>query len=429
MKKSRLNLCIIGDDLTGAADTGIQIAKRGIFTVLFPFGLKTAEVIRGTHQTQAIALNTSTRGLDQESAYSKVKKEAGLLIQSLDPHIIYKKIDSTLRGNPGIEIEAVMDASNSDVAIFAPAFPACGRTTIDGIHLVNGKPLAQTETANDPVCPVTESNISTILSMQTNLKVGHIGLKEIRSGTESLYNSISEHLKNGEKIIVFDSVTNNDLSTIAEASLLMPSPPLIVGSAGLADQLSRLIFPDGQISYPAVNRGINLVISGSLSSVTSDQLDMLEEVDLGQIIPINFYELLMKDGLEHLREIALAIISSTKTYNTMGFQAIRKRPYPSRQVQNIPLLISRFMGKLAYQIIKDYLGEIGNVFLIGGDTALAVFRELGISQVRLIDEILPGIPYGQAINGEFSGLNIVTKAGAFGEKNAIIKCIDFLENL
>ena len=69
------------------------------------------------------------------------------------------------------------------------------------------------------------------------------------------------------------------------------------------------------------------------------------------------------------------------------------------------------------------------MILSGGDTALAVFEHLGISQVRLIDEILPGIPYGQVIDGELAGMIIVTKAGAFGDENALVKCIDFLIEL
>jgi uncharacterized protein YgbK (DUF1537 family) len=66
------------------------------------------------------------------------------------------------------------------------------------------------------------------------------------------------------------------------------------------------------------------------------------------------------------------------------------------------------------------------MILSGGDTALAVFEYLKISRVRLINEILPGVPYGRVMDGKFTGLTIVTKAGSFGDESTLVKCIDFL---
>ncbi|KGI83365.1 membrane protein, partial [Exiguobacterium mexicanum] len=96
--------------------------------------------------------------------------------------LIYKKIDSTFRGNIGIEIETVMSEANLKLAIVAAAIPAAGRVTLNGECLVNGKPLIETEFASDPKTPVVSSRIQTIIHQQTALPVIEISLEQIRSG-------------------------------------------------------------------------------------------------------------------------------------------------------------------------------------------------------------------------------------------------------
>ncbi len=215
MRNAGATLAIIADDLTGAADTGVQFAKRDLYTVLLPVGMKAAEA--HLHDAQVVALNTASRGMEAKQAYDVVRDATELLVQKLHPQMIYKKVDSTLRGNVGSEIEAVMDATESEFALLAPAFPANGRTTSGGVHFVRGQPLAHTEAASDPVHPVNESHIPTLIQSQTALKAGHIGLEMVRSSVRSLQRAILDHVKDGEKIIVFDAVADGDLNTIAEA--------------------------------------------------------------------------------------------------------------------------------------------------------------------------------------------------------------------
>lgn len=420
--ESRLPLSIIADDLTGAADTGVQFAKRGFDTVLLPFGLKDSLF----HDAEVVALNTATRSMQAELAYDEVKNAASLMMRTLRPRIFYKKIDSTLRGNIGAEIEAVVDATGTKLAILAPAFPAYGRTTEAGVHFVRGQPVADTEAAADPVSPVDESHIPTLVGSQTRLKVGNIALTEVRYGSAILRKIIMQHVKVGEKIIVFDAVSDEDLSNIADAGMSMLHPPLMVGSAGLADQLSRSnLAPVGAdlCVRPAPRtsgEGVVIIISGSLSAVTSGQLDQVRKIGKGKIVPVDVCDLIERQETRIISEV----ISPAKASRVIGVQSMRVTE--SEQMENMPLLIVEWLGKLATQIVENCPEPIQGLILTGGDTALAVFKQLGISEVRLIDEILPGIPHGKIMNGEFTGLDIVTKAGAFGDENALVKCIDFL---
>lgn len=421
-------LAIIADDLTGAADTGVQLAKQGLHTVLLPFRLKRSEASLYPGEARVVAINTATRGVESTQAYDTVRSSTALLMQTLNPQIIYKKVDSTLRGNLGAEIEAVMDATGSEFAVLAPAFPAYGRTTSGGVHFVNGQPLARTEAARDPICPVNESHIPTLLQSQTGLNVGHIDLEAVRSDVRSLQHTIVEHVKDGERIIVFDAVTDDDLDSIVKAGMSMSHPPLMVGSAGLADQLSRLslFLGTGQTrrSAPteANGEGVVIVISGSLSAVTSKQLERVRKTGMGDIIRVE----MPGDDSEWDSQIILEVVSAAKVNRVVGIQSVQSNRSDS---QDSPLLVMERLGRLACQIVENCPRAVRGLILTGGDTALAVFQQLGIAAVRLIDEILPGIPYSHVINGEFANLSIVTKAGAFGDENALVKCIDFLTGL
>jgi uncharacterized protein YgbK (DUF1537 family) len=439
---------IIADDLTGAADTGIQFAKQNFYTILLPFGLENAlfhsyDVISqaGTtgsiedphylRETQVIAVSTNSRGMQAEQAYDTVRNATEHL-KRIHSQIIYKKIDSTLRGNLGIEIEAVLDISGNDFAILAPAFPAYNRTTIGGIHFVNGKPLSQIEVASDLVRPVGESNIPVLIRAQTRLKVGHITLEEVCRGSESLKRSIFEHLNNGEKIIVFDAVTNADLSNIAEAGMSMPSFPLMVGSAGLAVHLSKFLTQREHIKgHPPIYRmgheGVVIVISGSLSAVTSRQLDTVRETRRGKIISVDIRKLIedCESGSKRLSEIVSEIMLSMKTNRVAGIQSINTGIHDGRGMEFSKQVVE-YLGRVALQIVNNYSQTVRGMILSGGDTALAVFEYLKISRVRLINEILPGVPYGRVMDGKFTGLTIVTKAGSFGDESTLVKCIDFL---
>lgn len=423
---SKTTLHIIADDLTGAADTGIQFAKRGLYTILIPFHM---EAVRDLHAAQVIALNTDTRRMPSERAYERVKETASLL---KDRNSIYKKIDSTLRGNVGAEIEAVMDAAGIGFAILAPAFPTYGRTTVNGVHLVNGQPLSRTEAASDPVSPVSESHIPTLIRGQTRLKIGQIGLKELHREQIPLKQTISQHVDNGERIIVFDAVTDDDLSIIAETAMSISPPPLMVGSAGLADQVSRILRQREHrpITRKTKSDGAIIVVSGSLSAVTSKQLDAIGEAGKGEIIYVDAGELIESRTADSKREDeivskVISVMSSTRVAGIRSAGTCRTAPAYANEA-DLPRLIVDCLGRLTLQIVRRCPQPISGLILTGGDMALAAFRHLGISGVRLVDEILPGIPCGEVIDGEFGGLTVVTKAGAFGDESALIKCIDFL---
>ncbi|GAG51605.1 unnamed protein product, partial [marine sediment metagenome] len=120
-------LGIIADDLTGAMDSSGYLANQGFTTniIIDPDFYSTADIL---------AINTDSRVDDINTANEKVRRA----VRTLTGRIIYKKIDSTLRGNIGAELQAAMEELACEKAVVAPAFPSIGRTTVNGVLQVDG---------------------------------------------------------------------------------------------------------------------------------------------------------------------------------------------------------------------------------------------------------------------------------------------------
>ncbi|MFB0550944.1 MAG: four-carbon acid sugar kinase family protein, partial [Nitrososphaeria archaeon] len=146
---------VIADDFTGACDVGVQFRKRGLETVV----LAGAQSLTGFEGELDVAvLNTESRNAGPEDAYGKVRDSLGAL-RKIGARLVYKKIDSTLRGNLGAELDAIMDEAEVKAVIVAPSFPAQKRTTVDGHLLVNNTPLGRTEFALEPSNRLEASHI------------------------------------------------------------------------------------------------------------------------------------------------------------------------------------------------------------------------------------------------------------------------------
>src|ERR687897_2644258 len=151
-----MQVAIIADDLTGAADTGVQLAHAGYRSAV---AFRDAP-IPPADDLDAVALDTDSRAIPAGFAAKRVMEA----VRSVrDIPIVYKKLDSTLRGPIAAELAAALGASGRDRAVVAPAFPAAGRTTADGVQLVRGVPVHETEAKNDPRTPVREGHIPTLL--------------------------------------------------------------------------------------------------------------------------------------------------------------------------------------------------------------------------------------------------------------------------
>jgi uncharacterized protein YgbK (DUF1537 family) len=434
--RKMVKLAVIADDLTGANDTGVQFAKKGLdTTVLF-----SETQLQTSHLTgDILVLNSDSRGLSSEEAYKAVCTLSEQLKNEGIKKIL-KKIDSTMRGNVGAEIDAVMDVFKFKTSFLVPAFPKSERMTVCGKHYVYGVPLEKTEIANDPTCPVKESFLPILVQKQSKRKVELITIENVRKGKTHLA-EIMNLLTSGEasRIVVIDAATEEDLKTIVKSAQSLEENILWVGSAGIAYHLcgteqQKEPYRKKQLS---TNRLPVLIVAGSVTSVTYQQVQELKnQMNIEEIVisPEKFLaetirkqeiERVVKEGQELLQEGDLVIATNRSSEAIDRVRANQQ----SLGLTNLEAgaIIAQSMGVIAGLLIKNR--SISGAVLTGGDIAGATCKILKGKGIRVVGEVEDGLPYGKLFGGVFDGLPLVTKAGAFGTKQALVKALQTLTEI
>ncbi|XBS69089.1 four-carbon acid sugar kinase family protein [Acerihabitans sp. KWT182] len=243
-----MKLLVIADDFTGANDTGAQLAKRGARTEVL-----LDERFAASSRADVLVVNTESRALSPGQAGEKVREALRPFFQgTTGAPQVFKKIDSTLRGNVGAEIEAAMAVSGARLAIIAPAIPAAGRTTRQGQCLVQGVPLMETEYASDPKTPILSSHIGTLIGLQSALPVYEAHLAMVRGCGLGEY--LRQLAAKGPCCVVIDAENDGDLLQIARAAGILTVPAILAGAAGLAGALSPAYFLTGGVPAPAYSQ-------------------------------------------------------------------------------------------------------------------------------------------------------------------------------
>src|SRR5262245_29721087 len=154
---------IIADDLTGACDTALQFATAGYRSAL---AIDARSL--GRAAIEALAIDTRSRASAPGEAYVQVAQTLRC-VRAAGIDAVYKKVDSTLRGNVGSELQALLDERRAEVILLAPAFPAQGRAVLNGELLVGGRPLATTPFV--ATLPIATSSVVALVSQTTRAPV------------------------------------------------------------------------------------------------------------------------------------------------------------------------------------------------------------------------------------------------------------------
>lgn len=424
---------IIADDLTGANDTGVQFTKKGYNTKVSIFNKQSTIII--PDNLDVFVVDTETRELKSKIAREKLRN----ILKKLNINkndMIYKKVDSTLRGNVGDEIEEIMNILKKDICVFSPSFPSYQRITVGGYLIVDQKHLGVSEYCCYNSTQVENSFIPFLLKTQTNFPVGQIDLKDVIKGQKTILSKINKLYQKGNKIIVIDSISEQHLADIFSSGLKFDGSVLFSGSAGLANNFPNTYNKNEDLKINIENsKSPVIVVAGSRNSIMEDQINYLKD-------RVNFAEL--KIDLEQIFSNKDGILDNYSTKCIEAVKANRDLVIHTNAIYNEEKLINKKL-MLKYKLsfreleihIKTFLGEliskilknncVRNLFLTGGDIALGVCEELGIYDMDILDELLPGIPLAIA-NYENYKLNIITKAGGFGKKDTLYNLINKLKN-
>ena len=425
-----IKLAVVADDLTGANDTAVQFAKIGMKAFVLLDRTKAMPP-----DTDVVVVNTDSRGVTAAEARSQVRTACDWLRQ-WQAQAVIKKVDSTLRGNLGAEIEEAFHWLACEAAIIVPAFPRTGRITAGGYHLLRQQPVSESEVARDPKTPVTESRLAAVIQSQTTLQVAHVDLTAVMQGQAVVAAAIEQCLQRNERLITFDATTESHLTIIAQAAAATGRRVLWVGSAGLAEVLPAALQWPGAgnaIAEPATAAPA-LVIAGSMSGMTARQLAHLASIQDVQVVKVDAAAALRSkeqtlqeccrqaaDGLAGGHDVVLEIADRSPQAIAAAVAAGAELGVPADHVSDA---IASRLSDMAVALMEYRPGAL---VLTGGDTAVAVCQALEASGICIANEVAPGVPWGYLAGGPHDGLPVVTKAGAFGEDDIFVKALAILK--
>ena len=419
-----MKMIVIADDFTGSNDTGVQLAKKGARTEV----MLTPEQ-KPSRRADVLVINTESRAMPAAKAGKAVAQALAPWCDGEARPLIYKKIDSTFRGNVGAEVTAAMRAANRTLAVIAAAIPAAGRTTRNGLCLVNGTPLLETEFASDPKTPIISSRIAALIALQSDIPVHEVSLADVRRGRLSAL--LTAFSAEGECMVVVDAVEERDLLLIAQALGEQKEMPLLVGAAGLANVLPVSTFMQEKQALPV------LVVAGSMSEATRRQVEKALCQARASVVDIDASRLASAQAEQ---EMAAAVEQACALLSRQQHTILRtSRSADDRQMidslcaqagvsrQQLGERLSERLGMITLRIIEQ--ARIGGLFLTGGDIATAVAAALGAEGYRIQREVAPCVPCGTFVNSEIDDLPVITKAGGFGSDSTLCDALYFIEEM
>jgi D-threonate/D-erythronate kinase len=409
-----LRIGVLADDLTGAFDTGVQFRNWGLSVEVLIGDVKDASKLT----SDVVVVDTESRLIHKEDAYWRVYHSTEKLLE-FGVDRFYKKVDSTLRGNIGAELDAAMEASKAGFAVLAPAYPTYGRTTLSGKQLIDNNPLEKTEYVDELSAKTSE--IAAIIGAQSKRKVGLVPFDAVEAGVNSIKAKIEALKKDAVEIAVFDAITEKHLIDISRS---IGDSKLLVGSAGLASEIPiglglRSIKPilsvcgstrrlsrtqirnlHDRLGFKEVGIGINQLIDGEAEVKAEVKRCVDEAVEA------------LKAGVD------VSITSSPKEASAEEFIAhARDRGIKETEAK---LFIEEAMGEIASAILAE--ADVLGLLLTGGATGLMVCQKLGADRASIVEEIEPGIPLLTLSNG----IPAVTKAGGFGVDDSLVQAVQRL---
>ena len=417
-----IKLVIIADDLTGALDTGVQFSKKNMSTIVTTdLNFNFEDICK---EADVVVVDTESRHIPAAEAKERVKSILSKFNKK-EIRFFYKKTDSTLRGNLGSEVEGFMEGLNINEVSFIPAFPSGKRTVKDGVLYVNNVKLAETQFAMDILNPVTDSFIPDIIKKQSDINVK---LKDI--------NEEFSPLDDKEKhIYIFDSENMEDMENIGKILYNKNKLNYTIGNAGFAEILTHYIKSDTKKEEIILEDDRILFVCGSVNITSLKQCKYAEKIGycsdslkFGNIISEDYKN---SDNYITDKEYFKEKINNNKKFllRTSDSEDVIKKAIEyteknSISMEDLTSNIANSTGQLVSDLIREH--EIRNLIIFGGDTLMGILKNIGCQYIIPVSEIFPGVVFTRAV-GKDTAINVITKAGGFGEESIIERINEFLE--
>lgn len=392
----------VADDLTGATTTGVLLARSKARTAVF-FNEEAAQEARETASLDAILISSNSRPLPKEEAYDKVKSATNAL-KAMGVKYFSKRIDTTLRGGVGVEIDAMLDQLNEDtIAVVVPAMP------------------------------------------QSRRKVGLVTLDQVLKGKEGIKEALTEVRNDGAGVIIVDAITLEDVDQIAQACIDLDWDVVAVDPGPFTSKLAyrRGLIQEEQPNVPpaASEEGKTVLIAaGSATPVTKKQMQVLCEdsrhvrISVEPIPLINGGDEALDEAFKAVNK-AVELIESDKQPRAILFETAlhgellnldeedKKRGYAGGMSAN---RINAGLGTIISQVLEQVGREkIAGLYTTGGDTMVNVCYQLGVECIEVMDYVIPQTDVGRLV-GKYDGLPVVGKGGLTGNDNTACDIVERL---
>lgn len=405
-----IKVLVVSDDMTGNNDVGALLNQSGLNTVAALSDHISKEYMV---DRDALCLNTDSRALTSEQAREKVKQ---VVNNYWNTEILYcKRIDSTLRGNVGSEIDGILGALPKGYkAVVVPAFPKAGRICIGGYMLVDGRTLEECGAHKDVKTPVYHLKVKDIIASQSTRLIETVELKQVRSSQNKLVQTI---IQSQADIMIADAVNEHDIIRIARACHMSGVQIVCVDPGSFTAAMAR----EKYVKNKSGDK--NLLVIGSLAETTRRQVDYLIECRNPLVCLIEINRLLQDfDVLK--KEVLTWILSQVDEYEDILLLTDDVTDGCEDKILKAEK-ISEYFTALAAEIYSRLQNKIACVYLCGGDTAQDFLETLDVQAIDIKEEVLPLAVYGRTLCSGKKSFQVLTKGGMIGERNAIIQLLEY----
>jgi uncharacterized protein YgbK (DUF1537 family) len=412
-------IAIISDDLTGANEIGLVLAEHLESHLVLNSATPTVGLDSLIEDYAGAVVNLNTRDCPGQTA-GRLLSDVLQNNPQLRRRLIYKKIDSTLRGNLVEELEAILDHGLADLIYFVPASPRAHRFTVGGYHLVGNQPVALTEYAGGLAVAGT-SYLPDLLGRRPKYKVRLISLRQLAAGGHNVKQATMELYQAGGRILVCDACSQSDLGVIRDAVLASPLKVLPVGSAALFEEFFTL--------GPGLYNDPCMVVCGSLNRQARIQAQKLIDSQTAVGIQIDLDRALSQQRESEIdRVVQLAAACYKEKRNLLIQTPAAAFATDSKAGATLPDSLPSAIGRLTAVIVAGLLENIriSGLILTGGSIAAQIISQLGGKGIILDKELTPLVPVGRLAGGPFDGLRVVTKGGGVGDADTLVRAVNYL---
>nr|WP_299244873.1 3-oxo-tetronate kinase [uncultured Halomonas sp.] len=421
----------IADDFTGATDLANNLVRAGMRTLQVIGVPQTALAL---DDVDAVVVALKSRSCPVREAIDDSLAALAWLQAQGARQIFFKycsTFDSTDAGNIGPVADALLERLGGIQTVMVPAFPVNARTVYQGHLFVGDRLLNDSGMQHHPLNPMTDADLVRVLSRQTPHDVGLLAKSTLAEGTEATRSRLDALHDQGVRHVICDTLDEDDLKVIAAA---VAEFPLVTGGSGLGQALPaeyrRLgwLHPVADPGRLAAASGAALVLSGSCSRATLGQVeDFLSRHEGFALDPLALAESdeQIEQALTFARERLFDEESSAPVliYASAApekVKAAQQRLGAARAGE----LVERALAGLARTLVTE---GVGRLVVAGGETSGAVVSALEVTELRIGEQVDPGVPWTQtSIEGREAPLSLALKSGNFGGVDFFSRAFDAL---